>query len=143
MEFMALDDRMLVSGQIQASDMAEMAQKGITTIVNNRPDGEEEGQPSSTLLEMAAREAGLDYLHLPISAEFSEDKISAMLNALETSPGLVLAFCKSGTRSAYLWALARARWGADVDDMILRARYAGYNLLPILPWLKKGAGGQA
>jgi uncharacterized protein (TIGR01244 family) len=143
MDLIALDDRTIVSGQIQASDLADMKAKGITMIVNNRPDGEEEDQPTSLLLEMAAEEAGLDYLHIPISAEFSEDKIAAMLNALETSEGLVLAFCKSGTRSTYLWALARARWGADVDDMILRARYAGYNLQPILPWLKKGAGGEA
>jgi len=143
MDLIALDDRTIVSGQIQASDLADMKAKGITTIVNNRPDGEEEDQPTSLLLEMAAEEAGLDYLHIPISAEFSEDKIAAMLNALETSEGLVLAFCKSGTRSTYLWALARARWGADVDDMILRARYAGYNLQPILPWLKKGAGEEA
>ena len=62
-----------------------------------------------------------------------------MGEALANAEGNALIFCKSGTRSAYLWALARARQGADADELVLRAAQAGYDLRPILPWLKGDA----
>ena len=140
MDLIALDEKMIVSGQIAPSDLAEASAKGISTVVNNRPDGEEDGQPSSAVMEMAAREAGLDYLYLPIADTFSGDKVDALLSALETSEGLVLAYCKSGTRSTYLWALARAKWGADVEDLVFRANQTGVNIRPLLPWLRGEKG---
>jgi uncharacterized protein (TIGR01244 family) len=133
-----LDEKVFVAGQLQPEDVAELASCSVTTIVNNRPDGEEEGQPSSAEIGAAAEAAGMRYLHLPISAEFSEEKVAAMGEALASAEGNVVIFCKSGTRSAYLWALARARQGADVDAMLIHAAQAGYNLRPLLPWLKRG-----
>jgi uncharacterized protein (TIGR01244 family) len=57
--------------------------------------------------------------------------------ALTGAEGDVLLFCRSGTRSTYLWALARARHGADADDLVSQAAEAGYDLSPILPWLQR------
>ena len=131
-----LSDTVFVSGQISAADVAEFADCGVTLIVNNRPDGEEEGQPPGAEIEAAARAAGLDYAHIPIELTFSADKVAALGEALAKAEGNVVLFCRSGTRSAYLWALARARQGADVDEMVFRAAQAGYNLRPILPWLR-------
>ena len=59
----------------------------------------------------------------------------AALPVLALANADVLIYCKSGTRSAFLWALARARQGADVDDLVSQAAQAGYDLRPILPWL--------
>ena len=134
-----LSDTVYVAGQLEPEDVAELATCGVTTIVNNRPDGEEADQPPGAAIEAAARAAGLDYAHIPIDGEFSEAKVAAMGDALANAKGNVLIFCKSGTRSAYLWALARARQGADVDEMVFRAAEAGYNLRPLLPWLKPEA----
>ena len=134
-----LSDTVYVAGQILPEDVAELADCGVTTIVNNRPDGEEPDQPPGAEIEAAAGAAGLGYAHIPIDGEFSEAKIAAMGDALAGAKGNVLIFCKSGTRSAYLWALARARQGADVDEMIFNAAQAGYNLRPLLPWLKPAA----
>ena len=131
-----LSETVFVAGQIRPADVAELADCGVTIIVNNRPDGEEADQPSSAEIEAAARAAGVGYAHIPIAGAFSEEKVAAMGDALAEAEGNVVIFCKSGTRSAYLWALARARQGADVDEMIFNARQAGYNLGPILPWLK-------
>jgi uncharacterized protein (TIGR01244 family) len=134
-----LSETVFVAGQIQPPDVAELADCGVTIIVNNRPDGEEADQPSSAEIEAAARAAGIDYAHIPIAETFSAEKVAAMGDALAKAEGNVVIFCKSGTRSAYLWALARARQGADVDEMIFNARQAGYNLRPILSWLKGDA----
>ncbi|WP_309662763.1 beta-lactamase hydrolase domain-containing protein, partial [Sphingomonas sp.] len=42
-----LDDKTLVSGQIMPADVAEFQRQGVTMIVNNRPDFEDEDQPLS------------------------------------------------------------------------------------------------
>jgi uncharacterized protein (TIGR01244 family) len=131
-----LSETVFVAGQIRPEDVAELADCGVTIIVNNRPDGEEEGQPTSAEIEAAARAAKLDYAHIPVADTFSEEKVAVLGEALANARGNALLFCRSGTRSAYLWALARARQGADVDEMMFHARQAGYNLRPILPWLK-------
>jgi uncharacterized protein (TIGR01244 family) len=104
-----LSETVFVSGQIQASDVAILAASGVTLIVNNRPDGEEPDQPPGAEIGTAARAAGLDYVHIPIRDAFPDDKVAALAEALANARGNVLLFCKSGTRSAHLWALAHAR----------------------------------
>lgn len=131
-----LDPTTLVSGQIAPEDMPAIAALGVTTIVNNRPDGEEPGQPSAAEVEAAARAAGLSCRHIPIAGGFSAARVAEMADALEASEGEVLAFCKSGTRSTYLWALARSSRGADAEDLIKGAAEAGYDLSPLRTLLR-------
>lgn len=119
--------------QLTAADVDEAAAQGIRLIVNNRPDGEEPGQPSSAAIEAAARAAGLDYRHIPIAGGFPPAQIEAMAEALEQGP--VLAFCRSGTRSTFLWALARSVRGAPAGESLAAAAAAGYDLEPIRAWL--------
>ena len=119
--------------QFALADIDEAAARGVRLIVNNRPDREEPGQPSSAEIEAAARAAGLDYRHIPIAGGFAPEQVEAMAEALEQGP--VLAFCRSGTRSAFLWALARAARGAPVEESVAAAAAAGYDLGPIRGWL--------
>jgi uncharacterized protein (TIGR01244 family) len=131
-----LSETVFVSGQIRPEDVAGFADCGVTTIVNNRPDGEEADQPPGAEIEAAARAAGIDYAHIPVAETFAAETVAAMADALANARGNAVVFCKSGTRSAYIWALARAWQGADVDELIFNAQQAGYNLRPILLWLK-------
>jgi uncharacterized protein (TIGR01244 family) len=133
-----LEDGVWVAGQIAPEAVAEAAAAGVRVIVNNRPDGEEPAQPSSAEIEAAARAAGLDYRHIPVAGGFSAAQVEAMAEALKAGPAL--AFCKSGTRSTYLWALARAGGGAEPADLVARAAAAGHDLRPILPYLGGGGG---
>ena len=135
MIFRSLDERTLVAGQIRPEDVAEAARAGVTMIVNNRPDGEEPGQPAGAGIEAAARAIGLDYRHLPIAGGFGPDQIDAMAAALNEAEGKLLAFCRSGTRSTFLWALARASRGGDGATILARAEAAGYDLSPLRPHL--------
>ncbi len=131
-----LDDRTIVAGQINPEDVAEAAALGVTLIVNNRPDGEEPDQPSHAQIEAAARAAGIGYRYIPVgSSGLSAVQVRAMAEALEGSGGKVLAFCRSGTRSTYLWALARAQQGADAEELVTRAAEAGYDLGPVRPFM--------
>lgn len=128
--FKRIDDNVWVSGQITPEDVAAAATAGVRTIVNNRPDAEVPGQPASSEIEATANALGLGYHHIPV-AGLNAGQVEAMTKVLAESGGPVLAFCRSGTRSAYLWALARSSQGADGDELIRAAAAAGYDLAPI------------
>ena len=130
--FRTLDSTISVFGQIEPEDVAAAKELGFTTIVNNRPDDEQPGQPAGAEIEAAAKAAGLDYVAIPVDhSGFNEGQVAAMVEALETARGPVLAFCRSGTRSTFLWALARHRLGDDGEQLIAKAANAGYDLSAI------------
>ena len=127
--FRTLDPSISVFGQIEPEDVAAAKAQGFTTIVNNRPEGEQPGQPTGAEIEAAARAAGLDYVAIPVDhSGFADWQVTAMAEALETAKGPVLAFCRSGTRSTFLWAIARNRLGDDGEALIAKAADAGYDL---------------
>ena len=134
--FRKLDDQVSVFGQVTPEDIADAKAQGFVAIVNNRPDGEQPGQPTGALIAAAAEAAGLAYTAIPVDHRgFAEPQVSAMVGVLEQAEGPVLAFCRSGTRSTFLWALARARLGDDPDMLVETAAAAGYDIGPIRPAL--------
>jgi uncharacterized protein (TIGR01244 family) len=130
--FRKIDDHFLAAPQIAVSDIAEAKALGITTIINNRPDGEEPSEPQGAEIEVAALAAGLGYVAIPVThAGFSGPQVAAMAMALDTAPGPVLAYCRSGTRSTLLWALARTQLGDDKASLQAKAARGGYDLSSI------------
>jgi len=108
--------------------MAELDKAGFKMVINNRPDGEEEGQPTSAEMAVAAEAAGLEYAHQPVvGSNISEtdiDGFDAIVSLAETP---VLAFCRTGTRSTTLWALTQAS-EQDNANILATAEQAGYDL---------------
>lgn len=131
-----IDDSISVAPQIAVEDVEAIKAAGFTAIINNRPDDEEGGQPAGQAIRDAALAAGLTYAAIPIThAGFSFPQIEAMADVLAGADGPVLAFCRSGTRSCNLWALAQAKGGMDADELIAKGAGAGYNLDGIRPLL--------
>ena len=131
-----LDEKTIVAGQIHPEEIRALAAAGVTMIVNNRPDGEEPGQPPAAEIAAAARAAGLAYRHLPVgSAGLSQELIAGMADAIAGTEGKLLAFCRSGTRSTFLWGLAEARAGRPAEEIVGKAAETGYDLRPILAHL--------
>ena len=133
--FRRIDERVLVAGQIRPEDVAAAAGEGVTMIVNNRPDSEQPGQPTSEEIEAAARKLGLAYRHIPVRGGIAPEQVTAMMEALAASEGPVLAYCAAGTRSTWLWAFARARAGDDPEEIIRKGTMAGYDLTPLRSYL--------
>jgi uncharacterized protein (TIGR01244 family) len=132
--FRKLTDRFFASPQIGLDDVAEAKAIGIALIVNNRPDGESDDQVPGVEIEAAARAAGIAYTVIPVThAGFSENQVKAMADALAGANGPVLAFCRSGTRSTLLWALAQTSQGEDPDQLTELAAAAGYDVSPVRP----------
>lgn len=134
MAFRAITHQMWVSPQIGLNDVAAAAAQGIGLIINNRPDDEDPDQVPGADVAAAARAAGLEYLAIPVThAGFSQPQVTAMAAALGAATGPVLAYCRSGTRSTLLWALAEASQGGDADALTNLAAKAGYDINPVRP----------
>ena len=127
-----LDDKVMVSGQVAPNDVAGLAEQGITVLVNNRPDGEEPGQPLAGDIEHAAEAAGISYHFVPISRGIGPADVESMQEALrDAEGGKLLAFCRSGTRSALAIALAKREGGLSKDEVEQRLISAGFDPGPI------------
>ena len=126
-----LDDKVLVSGQIHPDEVTALVSEGITMLVNNRPDGEEPGQPLGVEIEEAARAEGLDYRAIPIIRGIGPADAEAMQEAIKSAGGKLLAFCRTGTRSSLAWALAKNDEGMPREEIEARLRSAGVDPTPI------------
>lgn len=129
-DFRKVTETFSVSPQISPADVAAAAAQGFTLIINNRPDGEQPGQPAGAEIEAAARAAGLAYLHAPVIGRPGPSQVEAMRQAM-AGGGRTLAFCRSGTRSICTWAMGEA--GSRSRDELLRlGAGAGYDLSPVI-----------
>ena len=132
-----LDDKTLVNGQISPEDVPALKEAGVTLIVNNRPDGEDVGQPVSDDIEAAARAAGIDYRHVPIARGLGPSDIEAMREAMHAlGQGKMFAFCRSGNRSALAWAVAKSEDGVPTEELHRQANQAGFDLGPVAHLLR-------
>ena len=125
--FRRLTPGVWVAGQIDEGDLAAARVLGVTRIINNRPDGEEHGQPDAATMATAAHALGLDYLYAPVRGMPGAEAIEAIGSALaEETP--VLIHCKSGMRSTVAWAIAASRAGQSRETIVSTAADAGFDL---------------
>ena len=134
--FKDITPQFAVSPQISREDVAFAAIDGFTSIICNRPDGEDQGQLSAETIGAACTANGLTFTHIPILGAMSQSQVSLMANAIDAAQGPVLAYCRSGTRSANAWALAMATNGDNVDDLVAATADAGYDLSGLVPTLR-------
>jgi uncharacterized protein (TIGR01244 family) len=126
-----LDERTSVSGQIEPADLAALKKSGVSMIICNRPDGEDPGQPTAAEIERAAADAGMDFRSVPVVRGIGPSDVEAMEEALEAARGKVHIYCRSGNRSSLVWAVARRKQGANVEDIVRAVTEAGYDVSPI------------
>jgi uncharacterized protein (TIGR01244 family) len=133
-DFRRVTDQLSVAPQIALSDLATAADRGFRLVINNRPDGEDPAQPTSAQVEAAAKAAGMDYAYIPVRGSPTPDQVEAERDLLDSHPGPVLAFCRSGTRSIVTWSIGQAQ--ADNfsrDELVRLGADAGYDLQGLLP----------
>jgi uncharacterized protein (TIGR01244 family) len=122
-----------VAPQIEVSDVEAAKAQGFVKLINNRPDGEVPGQPASAEMEVAAKAAGLGYVHIPFVGRPTPEQAEAVAREAEAASGPVLAFCRSGTRSITAWSLGQAMSGRrSPEELVELAKGAGYDLSAVL-----------
>ena len=128
-QLVSLAPELSVTGRLDRPDIEALAQAGVRTIINNRPDGEDQGQLPAAEAQRIAEARGLTYHHIPITAAtLSRADVDAFAGALRDVPAPVVAHCRSGTRSTLLWALSRMREGADPLALVAEAARHGIDI---------------
>lgn len=105
-----IDEGFSTSPQMLPEQMSEAARAGFRTVINNRPDGEGgPDQPRSADIRAAAEQAGLHYVHQPVDpVNITGADVARFAELIQASPGPVLGFCRTGTRSRKLHEAAKA-----------------------------------
>ena len=112
MEYRQISDDYSVSGQIQPQDIAAVKEAGFKSVICNRPDDEQPGQPSADSVKAAAEAAGLTFRYIPvISGQITQDNVDDQAQALDELDGPVFAYCRSGARCTNLYGLIQQQRG--------------------------------
>jgi sulfide:quinone oxidoreductase len=137
MDIKTITDDLSVSPQIAPGDLAAIKAAGFRAVICNRPDGEGADQPNFDEIEAAARAQGLAARYLPITSGMVRDQDAGDFGrALRELPGPVLAYCRTGTRSATLWSLSEAT-RRPVPEILAATKAAGYDMAGVArvgPW---------
>ena len=133
MNIRTINHHFSVSGVLTRDDMDALAEAGVTTLINGRPDYEEPDQIPDAILQGWAREAGLDYYFVPVvSGNYNEQEVVTFGQILLKAKGRVHAICRTGTRVLHLWALARLVQGLSQQEIKLAGDRAGVDLDGVL-----------
>ena len=120
-----LSPRLSVSAQVEPGELPSLAGAGFRSIIGNRPDGEDPGQPTWAEIAKAATAAGMQARHIPVTpGAIGDEDVARFSAALDELPGPALAFCRTGGRAASLWALSKAGT-LTPDEIIATAADAG------------------
>ena len=133
-----VSDKLYVGAQVTPDDIRRAGAEGITAIVNNRPDGEEAGQPAAADNRQVAAAAGLGYAHIPVvSGRIEESHVRDFQKAVGAARGPVLAHCRSGTRSLTLHAIGEVLDGRMAKEEVMAfGQRLGFDLSGAVKWLE-------
>ena len=132
MNILSITDNFSVSGAIDLDSLKQLAKRGVTLLINVRPDKEAVDQITDEALEEVAALAGLRYVYIPVkSGEYPADKVTAFARVLHAEQGAVHGICRTGTRAAHLWALAQCKAGVSKSWLQQQLIQAGIDVIPI------------
>ncbi len=118
-----------VAGRLDADHIEALADAGVRTIINNRPDDEDPGQLPAAEARRLAEARGIAYHHIPfVAATLTREHVDAMAAAVAAADKPIVAHCRSGTRSSLVFALTRMREGADPTALIAEAARHGIDI---------------
>ena len=128
MDLKKISEKTAVSPQITPQDMTAIKEAGFRAIICNRPDGEGVDQPSFEEIEAAAKKVGLEAAYVPVtSGKVRDEDVESFGAALKDLPRPVLAYCRTGTRSATLWSLHESK-KRTMYEILAATKAAGYDM---------------
>ncbi|NML18184.1 bifunctional protein tyrosine phosphatase family protein/NAD(P)/FAD-dependent oxidoreductase [Azohydromonas caseinilytica] len=138
MDIRTLTGELSVSPQLTLDDIHAAAEAGYRTLVCNRPDGEAPDQPGFAEIERRAAELGLQARYLPAEpGKVSMKQAAAFARLMDECPKPVLAYCRSGLRSATMWALSQAQH-MPLPRIVERGAEAGFDLKGVVRRIANG-----
>ena len=128
MDLKKISEKTAVSPQITPQDMTAIKEAGFRAIICNRPDGEGVDQPSFEEIEAEAKKVGLAAAYVPVTSGMVRDEdVESFGAALKDLPRPVLAYCRTGTRSATLWSFHESK-KRPMHEILAATKAAGYDM---------------
>lgn len=128
MDLKKITEKTAVSPQITPQDMSAIKEAGFRAIICNRPDGEGVDQPSFEEIEAEAKKVGLAAAYVPVTSGMVRDEdVESFGAALKDLPRPVLAYCRTGTRSATLWSFHESK-KRPMHEILAATKAAGYDM---------------
>ena len=138
MDLKKITEKTAVSPQITTQDIAAIKEAGFRAIICNRPDGEGADQPSFEEIEAAAKKVGLEAAYVPVtSGKVRDEDVESFGAALKDLPRPVLAYCRTGTRSATLWSLHESK-KRPMHEILAATKAAGYDMNGVARQISNG-----
>ncbi|MDO5640592.1 MAG: TIGR01244 family sulfur transferase [Neisseria sp.] len=130
MSILKLADNLYISPQLTQADVQEAAGLGIQSVICNRPDGEEDGQPTFGEVQQWLAAAGITHsVQQAVTApNINTDNVARFKQLRAESPVPVLAYCRTGTRCSLLWGYDQVANGVPVAEVVAAAQAAGVDL---------------
>ena len=125
---LALTKDVFVSEQVLPEALPALKRKGFATLIDLRPDGEAEDQPSAARMQSAARASRIAFAYVPVArGDIEPATVDALAQALASTPRPVLLYCRSGRRAARTWSLVEASrpGGLDAVGILSAVKAAG------------------
>jgi uncharacterized protein (TIGR01244 family) len=118
-----------VTSALEPADFVDLRNDGVRCVISNRPDNEQTDQLNAPAEASLSWREGMLFRHVPAAKHelFTDEIVDAMAHALQGCEGPIVAHCKSGLRSAILWAAASART-QRVDQVMKALAAAGFEL---------------
>lgn len=139
MDVKRISETLSVSPQILPDNISELAKLGFKAIICNRPDGEGADQPTFAEIQEAAHKAGMEAAYIPIIAGKVQDSDTKTFgDTLASLPHPVLAYCRTGTRSATLWSLNEGAKGRPLPEILQTTKTAGYDMSGVVRRIANG-----
>lgn len=138
MQYSTVTQYLSVSPQISVDDVQTIKTAGFKSIICNRPNGEGADQPTFSEIEAKAQELGLRCIYQPVtSGKVTTDDALKFEESLQTLERPIFAYCRTGTRSITLWAMATSKTSTD-EEILTLSQKAGYDLSGVVRRLKNG-----
>ena len=122
------NDEITVGAQPSAAEIKAMASDGFRGIMNLRTYGEDMQEISPDQEEDIAREAGMEYIHIPVSMKKAgPELVDRFREEFRSMPKPVFVHCKLGKRAgAFVMMHTAAEQGMSGEDALKKAEEMGF-----------------
>ncbi len=141
MDIKHIEEGLTVSGQLNLADLPILAQRGVKSIICNRPNGEGADQINFSEIEREAEKLNIHTSYLPVvGGKITDADVDSFGELMNQLPKPIHAYCRSGMRSTTLWALYRGQHGLPLTRIAAQAKDAGYDMSGVAARIVDGAG---
>lgn len=119
-----------VTSQLKPENVAYLLRRGVRTVVDIRPDGEESGQATSAEILRATEDTNIRFHYIPVPhGPIPADAVSRLNDVLDTAAGSTVLYCRTGNRAVRTFALVEASHpdGLDAETILAQVRQAGFS----------------